>query len=281
MNVESWTGDNQSTIISIIFIILGAWLIQRFGEIAVRKAVVKSVRASAYKSKLEEEKREITVIHIVSGVMRLVIWPVTVMVIIAQLGVEIGPLIAGAGIVGVALGFGAQSLVKDVIAGLFIIIENQYGVGDVVKLDETAGLVEDITLRKTVLRDLDGIVHHIPNGTIDVVSNFSSEFSGINIDVGVAYDSDLEEVIKIVNKVGHSIAADTEWSDKIIEAPAFLRVDNFGDSSIDIKITGTVKPLEQWAVAGEFRKRLKVAFDKGRIEIPFPQRVIHQAKKEK
>lgn len=276
-NIEPWITANQSTLLSILLIIIGAWIIHHFGSIAVRKAVVKSIKTSSYTSKAEEEKREQTVIQLISGILKIVIWPLAAIVIIGQLGVEIAPLIAGIGIVGLAIGFGAQSLVKDIISGLFIIVENQYGVGDVVELNGTAGLVETITLRKTVLRDLDGVVHHIPNGTIDRTSNYSSEYSGINLNVGVSYSSDLDKVIKTVNAVGEQLAEDPEWAEQIIEKPIFLRVDNFGDSAIDIKITGTVKPLMQWDVTGELRKRLKIAFDKDGIEIPFPQRVMHQA----
>lgn len=276
--IGPWFSDHTSTIVTIALIILGAWLIVRFGSIAIRKTVVRGIRPASYKSKAEEKKREETVIQIVSGALNIIIWPLTLIVIIGQLGVNIGPLIAGAGVVGVALGFGAQSLVKDIISGLFIISENQYGVGDVVDLDGTSGQVEHISLRSTVLRDLDGIVHHVPNGTINRASNYSSKHSGINLNVGVAYDSDLEHVIKVVNRVGKSIARDPEWKDVILETPSFLRVDNLGDSSIDIKITGSVKPLKQWDVTGELRKRIKIAFDKEGIEIPFPQRVVHQAK---
>ena len=277
--MESFWNNNEHTILVIALIILGAWLIVRYGSKAIRKAVVKGVRSSAHTTQAEERKREETIIQIISGALSLVIWPIAGIIIVGQLGVNIGPLVAGAGVVGVALGFGAQSLVKDMISGLFIIAENQYGVGDVVSLDDTAGLVERISLRSTVLRDLDGIVHHVPNGTINRASNFSSEKSGVNLNVGVAYDSDLDHVIKVVNQVCKDLAKDPDWDKIIIETPAFLRVDNFGDSSIDIKITGTVKPLKQWDVTGELRKRLKIAFDKEGIEIPFPQRVIHQAAK--
>lgn len=277
--MESFLNNNEKTILVIALVILGAWLIVRFGSKAIRKAVIKGVRSSAHTTKAEERKREETVIQIISGALGIIVWPTALIIIIGQLGVDIGPLVAGAGIIGVALGFGAQSLVKDMISGLFIIAENQYGVGDVVSLDDTAGLVERITLRSTVLRDLDGIVHHVPNGTINRASNFSSEKSGINLNVGVAYDSDLDHVIKVVNRVCKELAKDPDWDKIILETPAFLRVDNFGDSSIDIKITGTVKPLKQWDVTGELRKRLKIAFDKEGIEIPFPQRVIHQAAK--
>lgn len=270
--------DHRGILIQTIGIIVGAWAILRFGEIFVRRAVVRGVRSHRHASKSEEIKREKTIIRIVMGGLRIFVWPIAAMLVIAQLGVEIGPLIAGLGIVGVALGFGAQSLVKDVIAGLFIIVENQYAVGDVVDLDGTAGSVQDINLRKTTLRDLDGVVHHIPNGTIERASNLTSEFSGINLDVGVGYSTDIDKLIMIVNDVGKSMAKDAKWRDEIIETPTFLRVDNFGESSIDIKITGSTKPLKQWEVTGELRKRLKVAFDKNGIEIPFPQRVIHQAK---
>ncbi len=270
--------NNRETLVQVVGILVGAWLVVRFGDVFVRRAVVRGVTPDKFSTKEEEEKRERTIIHIINGGIRILVWPMALILVVAQLGVQIGPLIAGAGIVGVALGFGAQSLVKDVISGLFIIIENQYGVGDVVDLDGTSGLVEDINLRKTTLRDLDGTVHHIPNGTIDRASNLSSEFSGINLNVGVDYSSNLEKVIKVVNEVGMDITRDEQWANDIIEAPSFLRVDNFGDSSIDIKITGRTKPLRQWDVTGELRKRLKIAFDKAGIEIPFPQRVVHKAK---
>lgn len=276
--IWSWLSDNTDTIIPVLLVFAGAWLAVRFGGIVIRKTVIKSVKASSHSTVAEEKKREETVIQIISGALNIIVWPIAFIIIVGQLGVDIGPLIAGAGIIGVALGFGAQSLVKDVIAGLFIIAENQYGVGDVVDLGGTAGLVEHISLRSTVLRDLDGTVHHVPNGTIDRASNLSSEHSGINLNVGVAYDSDLDHVIEVVNKVCVALAKDPDWESIIIETPSFLRVDNFGDNSVDIKITGTVKPLKQWDVTGELRKRLKIAFDKEGIEIPFPQRVIHKAK---
>jgi small conductance mechanosensitive channel len=276
-SLDSWYTTNQSSVWYILFILIGALIFKFFGDAIIHRAVVRGIKHTAHKNPKEERQREATIIGIISGALGILIWPMTAILIAGQLGVDIAPLIAGAGIVGVALGFGAQSLVKDIIAGLFITIENQYRVGDVVKLGDTAGLVERITLRVTVLRDLDGIVHHVPNGTIDTTSNFSKEYSGINLNVGVAYSSDLEEVIKIINKVGDDLSKDPEWKELVIEKPQFLRVDNFGDSSIDMKITGSVEPLQQWSVAGELRKRLKIAFDKAGIEIPFPQRVIHKA----
>ena len=175
-------------------------------------------------------------------------------------------------------GFGAQFLIRDVIAGMFLILENQYRVGDVVKVGGVSGMVEEITLRKTTLRDLDGIVHHVPNGEIKDASNYSKTFSRVNLDVGVSYSSDIEKVIKVVNMVGKDLAENPEWKGKIIKAPQFLRVDDFADSAVVIKILGDTQPLKQWEVTGELRKRLKIAFDKNGIEIPFPQRVVHTKK---
>lgn len=278
MDIASFISNNSNLIVHIVGILIGAWLVVRFGSIFVKKAVVKTIRNHRYRTRSEEEKRENTIIHIINSALHILVWPIAVILIIAQVGINIGPLIAGAGIIGVALGFGAQSLVKDVISGLFIIVENQYGVGDVVDLDGTSGVVEDINLRKTTLRDLDGAVHHVPNGTIDRASNLSSEYAGVNLNVGIGYSSNLDKVIGVVDEVGIQLAKDPKWMEDILEAPAFLRVDNFGDSSIEIKITGRTKPLQQWAVTGELRKRLKVAFDKNDIEIPFPQRVVHQSK---
>lgn len=277
---SSWFESNRSTIITIVLIIAFAWSFRAFGIIFIRKTVKRTMRSSDHKNRLEEKKREETITQIISGALEILIWPITAILVISQLGVNVAPLIAGAGILGLAVGFGAQSLVKDVISGLFIIAENQYRVGDVVKINnETTGTVTKISLRVTILRDLDGIVHTIPNGLIELTSNYTKEYSGINLNVGVSYDSDLDKVIKVINSVGDELYKDEEWKDKIIEPLKFLRVDNFGESSVDLKITGTTQPIKQWEVTGEFRKRLKNAFDKEGIEIPFPQRVIREETK--
>jgi len=277
--IEDWISNNTSTIISIVAILIAAYLVNVFGGLVVKNAVRKAIKGSAHTSQLEERKREDTIINIITGAMTLLIWPMALLIIISQLGVNIAPLIAGAGILGLAVGFGAQSMVKDVINGLFIIAENQYRVGDVVKLNDTSiGVVENITLRATVLRDLDGIVYTLPNGNIELTANYSKERSGINLDIGVSYDADLEKVIRVINKVGKELTGHDDWKSQIIETPQFLRVEDFADSAVILKITGTVQPLKQWAVTGELRKRLKIAFDKEGIEIPFPQRVIHNSK---
>ncbi|MBW2010356.1 MAG: mechanosensitive ion channel family protein [Deltaproteobacteria bacterium] len=262
--------------IKIVVIVLAAYLLGRFGKIFIEKIIRKAVVSDHFLSKEAEKKREDTLIRIFNGAFRVIIWIVTLMMVLSELGMDIGPLLAGAGIAGLAFGFGGQYLIRDVIAGLFIILENQYRVGDVVCLDKTCGLVEDITLRLTILRDLDGAVHHIPNGEIKKSSNLSKYFARVNLNIGVSYGSNLEKVIEVVNRVGKEMAEDPRWKEFITKPPQFLRVDDFGDSAVVIKILGETKPLKQWDVTGELRKRLKIAFDRENIEIPFPQMVVHQ-----
>jgi small conductance mechanosensitive channel len=199
-----------------------------------------------------------------------------ILMILQELGVPIGPIIAGAGIIGIAVGFGGQYLIKDIISGFFIILENQYRIGDVIKIADVSGAVEDISLRMTTLRDLDGTVHHVPHGEVTKVSNMTKYFSRININIGVSYNAKLEHVIDVVNQVGNDLAGDPEWKDVITSPPQFLRVDEFADSSVVVKILGETKSSEQWRAAGELRKRLKIAFDREGIEIPFPQVVVNQ-----
>lgn len=262
----------------ILLILVGAWLVHRSIHKLLEKLIRKLMVPERFTSPEAERKTEDTLIRVFHGVMVAILWLLAAMMVLSELGIDIGPLIAGAGIAGLAFGFGGQYLIRDIISGLFIILENQYRVGDVVCLGDKCGLVEDITLRMTILRDLEGTVHHIPNGEVKVASNLGKDFARAKLELGIAYDSDLEKVIKVVNQVGEELAKDPEWKDKIIKAPTFNRIEEFADSAIIIRILGETKPLEQWAVKGEIRKRLKIAFDKAGIEIPYPQRVIHQAK---
>jgi len=261
--------------IKILIILIAVYSIDRIGGKIIERIVRRGVKDT---TKEATEKRQNTLIGVFTGALKIAVWLMAIMMILSELGINIGPILAGAGILGVALGFGAQYMIRDFLAGLFIIIENQYREGDVVCLDGTCGLVEDITLRKTILRDLDGIVHHIPNGEIKKASNLSKKFARVNLNIGVAYKEDLNKVIEVVNEVGKELAEDPEWEESIINPPQFLRIDDFGESAIIIKILGETKPLKQWDVTGELRKRIKVAFDKKGIEIPFPQRVIHRTK---
>ena len=271
-NLISWLLSHGIKIFGILII---AYLINRLAGKVIEGIIRKGVRDTTREA---TEKRQNTLIGVFSGTLKIAIWLIAIMMILPELGIDIGPILVGAGILGVALGFGAQYMIRDFLAGLFIIIENQYRVGDVVCLDGTCGLVEDINLRKTILRDLDGVVHHVPNGEIKKASNLSKQFARVNLNIGVAYKENLDKVIQVVNRVGKELAEDPEWKDFILKPPQFLRVDDFGESAVIIKILGETKPLKQWDVTGELRKRIKIAFDKEGIEIPFPQRVIHQAK---
>jgi small-conductance mechanosensitive channel len=271
--VNTWLVDHGIPI--LIIVVVGAVLCFALNKLLppiVRRAIA---RTKDKESKEAMEKRTNTLVSIFKGIGRVFIVVVVIMMILPELGVDIVPLVAGFGIAGVAIGFGAQYLIRDLIAGIFIILENQYRVGDVVRVADIGGLVEEINLRKTVLRDLDGIVHHVPNGEIRTASNFTRRFARVNLNISVAYDTDLDHAISVINRVGKALAEDEKWRKVIKSPPQVLRVDNLGDSGIDIKILGDVKPIEQWAVMGELRLRLKKAFDAEGIEIPWPHTKVY------
>ena len=274
-NVTPWFLDHG---VKVLAIVVSALIIQRFTGIFIEKSVRRLVVPSRFLSKDAERKREDTLIRIFTTSVEILLWILVGLMGLSELGFAVGPLLAAAGVAGLAFGFGGQYLIRDLISGLFIIMENQYRIGDVVCFDSTCGLVEDISLRMTTLRDMDGTVHHVPHGEVKQVSNLSKNFSRVNLNIGIAYNADLEHVIAVVNRVGMELTNDPDWKDMIIAPPQFLRVDDFGDSSVIIKILGDTQPIKQWDVTGELRKRIKIAFDKEGIEIPFPQRVIHQSK---
>jgi moderate conductance mechanosensitive channel len=271
--VVSWLIDHGIPILVIVIVGAVLWFVlNKFLPPIVRRAVG---RTKDKESKEGMEKRTNTLLSIFKGVGWVFIIIIAIMMILDEVGVPIAPVLAGFGIAGIAIGFGAQYLIRDLIAGIFIIMENQYRVGDVARVADIAGLVEEVTLRKTVLRDLDGIVHHVPNGEIRVASNFTRHYARVNLDVSVAYGTDLDHAISVINRVGKGLAEDEKWRKVIKSPPQVLRVDKLGDSGIDIKILGDVKPMEQWAVMGELRLRLKKAFDTEGIEIPWPHTKVY------
>ncbi len=248
-------------------------------DFALHRAIPHALRLTVERQMKSREEEEIqqrvdTLASVFTAGGRVIIVLATLLTLMPLAGISIGPLLAGVGILGLAVGFGAQSLVKDVISGLFILLDDQYSKGDVVSVGGVTGLVEDVGLRRTVLRDLDGIVHYIPNGEIAVASNFTQEYSRVNLNVGVSYSEDLDHVMRVIDRVGEEMAADPEWAPSINTPPKALRVDNLGDSGIEIKIVGDTKPIKQWDVMGELRKRIKKAFDEEGIEIPYPHRVM-------
>lgn len=274
-SIVDWSETSGMKIVGIVVVI---WVIRKFGDMAIRRSIRKAIAPDKFASARDEEQREDTLISIVSATVRVVLWVVGLMLVVQQFGVDIGPLVAGASVIGVALGFGSQSLVKDFVSGLFIIMENQYRVGDSVNIAGEDGKVEAITMRETVMRNIEGEVIHIPNGLVGIAKNKTMEFASINMNLGVSYDSDLKKVQKVINEVGVELSNDKEWTDKIIEALHFVRVNGFGASEVEIKVMGKVEAGKQWSVAGEFRARIKEAFDKNKIEIPFPQIVVHKEK---
>ncbi len=226
-------------------------------------------------SEIEVEKRAKTLSRVFIFTVTVLIFIVASFMILAEFGINIGPLLAGFGVIGVAVGFGAQYLIRDIIGGIFVIIEDQYNVGDVVRIGSVAGIVEEINLRRTVLRDLDGIVHFIPNGESGISSNYTKEWSRVNLNISVAYGTDLDKAISVINRVCREMAQEPYWKEALIKTPEVLRVDNLGDSGIDIKILGDTKPIRQWEVMGEIRKRIKAVFDQEGIEIPWPHTKVY------
>lgn len=271
--VVNWLVSHGVRILIVLAVGGLLWLgLNKFLPPIVRSAVA---RTKYKESKEGMEKRMNTLLSIFKGVGRVFIVVLAIMMVLSEVGVPIAPVLAGFGIVGIAIGFGAQYVIRDIISGIFIILENQYRVGDVARVADISGLVEEVTLRKTVLRDLDGIVHHVPNGEIRVASNFTRHFARVNLDVRVAYRTDLDHAISVINRVGQELAEDENWRQVIKSPPQALRVNKFDDSGIDIKIVGDVKPMQQWAVMGQLRLRLKKAFDAEGIEIPWPHTKVY------
>ncbi len=259
----------------ILVVILGSiiyFVFQKTIPRFIRRTVRMRMKS---KPEVEMQKRSRTISNVITSTIGIVIGIVVLFTILAEVGINIAPALASLGILGLAVSFGAQSLIKDLINGIFILVENQYGVGDVIRVGDIAGLVEEVNLRRTILRDLDGAVHYIPNNEIGIVTNLTKEYSRVNMNITVAYREDLDKVIKVINRVCRDMANEKDWKDKIIKLPQVLRVNNLGESGIEINIVGDTLPLAQWDIMGELRKRIKKEFDKENIEIPFPHMKVY------
>jgi small-conductance mechanosensitive channel len=267
---EDWLVDDAPKLLGIVVVVLAVRL---FSGPVGRRLLGGAARSAG---RLRGEPPEVTQRRI-SVIQGTVSWSITVLasfigvaVALDVLGVNIAPLVAGVGVAGIALGLGAQTLIKDVINGIFILVEDQYAVGDVVRVAGISGSVVEITPRRTVLRDLDGHLHSIPNSSITTATNMTRDFSRINLNVTVAYEEDLGRVIKVINEECEKLAA--ERPGDILVTPGVLRVDALGESGIEIKVTGDVRPRTQWELMGELRLRLKSRFNAEGIEIPYPHR---------
>jgi len=225
-------------------------------------------------SAVEVQKRMDTLDDLGGRVIRFFVIVIAGIMILSALDLDIGPAIAGLGVVGIAVGFGAQSLVRDYLNGALILAENQYSKGDVVSIAGVSGAVEDFSLRRTTLRDLDGTVHTVPNGEIKVASNRTRTWARINQNVTVAFGTDIDKAIQVVEELGKSMAADPVWKRRILEPPRVERVESIDERGITLKILGTVRASEQWAAGGEFRKLLLETFTKNGISLPRPQQVF-------
>ena len=246
----------------------------------VRRALGPTVRTALLIGKEgveldEASKRAEALIGVGHHSIAVVIVLIVGFMVLSELSVNVGPILAGVGVAGIALGFGAQHLVRDIISGIFILAEDQYRVGDVARVAGKAGLVEKVNLRRTVLRDLDGIVHVIPNGEVTTSSNYTKSFARVNLNISVAYKENIDHVMGVLNRIGQEMAQDDYFGPLIIEAPRTLGVDSFDDSGIAIKMLGVTKPMQHWDVGRELRRRIKIRFDEEGIEIPFPHRTIY------
>jgi len=241
---------------------------ERLGSL--RAATPEALLATTEHS-LRAEQRIEALASVLRSLLTFVIYSVALFMILGEVGIELGPLLAGAGIIGVALGFGSQSLVKDFLSGVFILIEDQFGVGDIVDLGEASGTVEAVSLRTTRLRAVDGTVWHMPNGEIRRVGNMSQHWSRALLDVEVAYDTDLEHARSVIKRV-----ADDLWREdsSVLDEPEMWGVEQLGASGIALRLVVKTTPSAQWKVSRELRERIKVAFDEEGIEIPFPQQTV-------
>ena len=262
--------------VTVVIMLIVAWVIHRLARRAIRRLVrrVHDDGTTAPLSSTRRSQRAEALGSLLSSVAGAVIWTVTGLMVLDELGLNLGPLLAGASVVGVAIGFGSQALVRDFLSGIFMMVEDQYGVGDVVDTGAATGTVESVSLRSTRLRSVDGIVWHVPNGEIRRVGNKSQQWSRSLIDVPVPYDTDTSDAIAIIRRVVEAMAAEPAWADRILGPPEVWGVERFETMSLAVRTVITTWPLEQWAVSREVRLRLKEAFDEAGIDMGPPPTVV-------
>jgi len=276
----NWEGIMLSGL-RILLIIAIAWILVRVVRVLLRKMEQKLIRRGEAEGEVPSEtaKRAETLARLLRQGVVILIWVMVLLMVLREFGVEIGPILASAGVAGLAIGFGAQNLVRDVISGFFLILENTVRVGDVAVVNGTGGLVEKINFRTIVLRDLQGVVHTFPNGSVTTISNVTREWSGYVFDIGVAYKEDTDQVVSILRDVGNEMRQDERFKASIVEDIEVFGVDQFADSAVIIKGRIKTLPIKQWEVGREFLRRVKKAFDQAGIEIPFPHRSIYFGEK--
>ncbi len=267
-DIAGWLiGKPLAILVLVVVAVLGRWLLFR-----VIDRAVSGITATPLSERRALRAR--TMGSLLKSIGTGVIVAIVLMMVIAELGYPVAPLLASAGILGVAIGFGAQSLVKDFLSGIFMIFEDQYGVGDVVDLGEANGTIEAVGLRVTRLRDVNGTVWYVRNGEILRVGNMSQNWARTVIDIGVAYSEDIEKVRRVLQEVAHQVWEDPDFQGRVIEEPEVWGVESLTADAVTVRVTMKTAPMEQWAVARAMRERIKDRFDREGIEIPFPQRVV-------
>lgn len=269
---DVWTQIWQSVLIVVVAVVVWLvtrWLIHRWSERVRRRLEATGELADRAKA-----QRLGTISRTFSVLVFVVVGTVGIVTVLGVWGVPIGPLIASLSVVGIAIGIGAQDLVKDVIAGMFVLVEDQYALGDVVQLAGVSGTVEEIRVRTTVLRDLDGSIHHVPNGAVRVATNLTYEYSRVVVDLSVAYEESVDRALDVIGAVASDLAADPKWSSAIVDDPKVLGVDALEDSGVVIRVLFTTDPDMRWNVKREFLRRAKNGLDTAEIEIPYPHVTI-------
>ncbi|MDO4902538.1 MAG: mechanosensitive ion channel family protein [bacterium] len=264
----------QATVV-IILAITASWLMHRVIDVLFHY----QRRIGRYKRSEDLQKRSRTLSRITKTALDIVIWIYAVILFLSEIGVDVAKMMTGAGLIGALIGFGAQNTIRDILAGFFIVLENQYRVGDIIEIQIAGrlmtGKVENMSLRITQIRDREGKLHSIRNGASEATTNMSFRYANVNFKVGVAYDTDIDHLEKVINEVGLKMAEDDRFAKIIIEPIRFVRISAFKESEIEINCLGRVKAGEQYSITGEFRRMLKKAFDQNGIEFPFPQVVVH------
>lgn len=276
---------NASPWVHALLIVVGLAIVQLVLRRIVDQIVERSVRSLNHGSRSEEKKREATLKNFFRAMSAIVIWIIGIILVLTALKVNLSGLLASAGLIGVVAGIGGQSLIKDCLSGLFIILENQLRVDDIVTIATptatVSGLVEEVTIRTTRLRDLDGNLHILTNGSIGVITNMSYKFAQVNVDVNISYDTDIDLVEDLIKQAGAATAKNEKFKNDVLEPIELLRVDKLGDSTVTLKALGKVKPGSQWEVAGDFRRQLKKLFDKHGIAAPFNTLIVRPQDTEK
>jgi small conductance mechanosensitive channel len=266
-----WLADHGPKLVTIL---IGTLVLYAVVKVVVRHLAQFVARTGTRGTLHERENRAVTLVGVFRGVVLVAIVAGGVLMALDEVGIPILPLMGGAAIVGLAVAFGAQNLVRDYFSGFMLLLEDQYGINDVVKINDISGAVEEITLRVTRLRDLEGVVHFIPHGSITVVSNMTHGWSRAVLDVGVAYKEDADRVMQVLLEIAAELRQDPEFGPFVLDAAEMLGVDNLGDSAVVVKMCVKTQPLKRWAVKRELLRRVKRRFDELGIEIPFPHRTV-------